>query len=132
VRAEPSDRRQRAAGFTLLEVMLALFVLGFGLISVLYSAAQFGARSSDLRDATLAHWVAANVVEELRRDEPWPETGRRRGEALMGTRTWYWEAVINDTDDPDLRRVDVRVFRDAKRDAGITDLTGFSGRTGRR
>lgn len=124
------DRRP-SSGFTLLEVMMALFFLALGLMAAIRVGGQMAVVETDLRDATHASWVAANTLEQTRLSEPWPEPGRRRGEALMGYKTWYWEMTINGTEDADLRRMDVKVFHDVKREFGVVTLTGFIGRTGR-
>ena len=125
-----SDAR-RSSGFTLLEVMMALFFLALGLMAAVRVGGQMAVVESDLRDATYASWVAANTLEQIRLSDPWPEPGRRQGEALMGYTTWYWEMTINGTEDSDLRRMDVKVFHDEKREFGVLTLTGFIGRTGR-
>ena len=123
--------RRRSLGFTLLEVLIATFFLALGLLAAVRVGTQKASESGELRDAMLANWVAANVIEETRLTTPWPDPGLRRGEAEMGHRTWYWELTINDTEEPDLRRLDVVVYRDEKREFGAVSLTGFSGRTGR-
>lgn len=124
-------KARRPAGFTLLEVLFAVFFLALALLAAVRVGGQAATVSSEVRASTYASWVAANAIEQLRLEEPWPDPGRRRGEALMGFQVWYWELVINDTEDADLRRLDVVVYRDAERESSAASLTGFAGRTGR-
>jgi general secretion pathway protein I len=125
-------RRQRARGFTLLEVLVAVFVLAVALVAIVRSGGQVAVVSDDLRDQTLAAWVAANVIDETRLAEPWPDTGRRRGESRMGHRQWHWELTVSATEDQDLRRLDVRVYRERQLLNSVATLSGFIGQTGRR
>jgi general secretion pathway protein I len=113
-------------GFTLLEVLVALLVLALSLTALVRLSALEARALTDLRERTLAHWVAANVLEETRLAEPWPATGRRGGSARMGGRDWRWELVVQATEEPAIRRLDVAVVPAAGRGAGAS-LSGFVG-----
>jgi general secretion pathway protein I len=85
-----------------------------------------------VRDATLAQWVAANVLAELRLSEAQPAPGRRRGEAEMGGRRWRWVMDVDATEEPTIQRLDVAVYVDdaaaEARDEAQARLTGFAWR----
>lgn len=123
--------RNGARGFTLLEVVIALAVVAIALLGLVRTAG-LGARAlSHERELTLASWVAANVLAETRLREPFPSVGRRDGTAEMGPMTFRWLLVVQGTEDPAIRRLDVRVFEgdesvDAQ-DAPIASMTGFAG-----
>lgn len=117
----------RTRGFTLLEVLVALAVIALGLVALVQTAAGSARELERLRETTLATWVAADAITRVRVGEGFPAPGRRDGVARMGPRDWYWEMVIQPTNEPQLRRLDVRVFRDPARTEPVTALTGFAG-----
>lgn len=116
-------------GFTLLEVLVALAVIAFALGAVIKATGSATENVDYLQDKTFAHWVGLNAIAELRLKEAWPNTGTRKGKADMAERTWYWEATINDTPDPDMRRMDLHVALDEARNAPrLTTLSAFFAR----
>lgn len=117
----------RRRGFTLLEVLVALAVVALGLVALVQTAAGCGRDLERQRDLTLATWVAADAIARVRLGEPFPAPGRRDGVARMGPREWYWEMVVQPTEEPQMRRIDVRVFRDPARTEAVASLTGFAG-----
>ena len=81
------------AGFTLLEVLAALLVLGIALTAWQLRMAQNLDGAAYLRDKTVATWVALNQLELLRiaeRRGGTPRTGELQGTATMAGATWYW------------------------------------------
>nr|WP_281377954.1 type II secretion system minor pseudopilin GspI [Chiayiivirga flava] len=119
----------RSPGFTLLEVLIALLVLSLSLVALIRLVTLHAQAGAQLRDSTLAQWVAANVIAETRLRSPYPATGRSNGEVTMGEQRWHWELVVAGTDEPTIRRLDVRVTHaEAERDAEgvVAALTGFA------
>lgn len=96
-------------GFTLLEVLVALAVLAVALTAALQLAAQGAANLTYLRDKAFAQWVALNEVARQQVAPEWPPTGTTRGSAWMGGREWPWEVRVQDTDDHNVRRLEVAV-----------------------
>lgn len=117
-----SDRGSRCAGFTLLEVLVALLVLALALVALTRTAAQQTAAFGALRDRSLAGWVAANALTELRLEPGFPAIGRREGQAEMGTRAWRYAITISDTPANGIRRVRVEVFEPDQRSLDDTSV----------
>ena len=116
---------RRVAGFTLLEVLVALAVLAIAMGAIINAATQSIASTAYLRDQTLASWVALNQVNERLLDpEPWPEEGSRQGSAELASRAWRWQVRFAKTDDPDLRRIEVTV-RVTENSPVLSTLTAF-------
>ena len=103
-------KRRTAAGFTLLEVLVALAVLALSMGAVIKATSDYTNNQSYLRDRTMAMWVARNVLVQFQVDKEWPKVGERKGTQEMGNREWRWLAVTSQTDEDELRRLDVEVF----------------------
>ncbi len=119
--------RRGAGGFSLLEVVVALAVIALILVGLSKSAGQ-GAHALEIeRDDLLAQWVASDVLAETRLAERFPALGKREGSLLMGQREYRWELIVATTQEPAVRRMDVRVFLDRERDKPLYTLVGFAG-----
>jgi len=120
MRADPSR------GFTLLEVLVAVLLLSLALVALVRTAGLEARALAQLREATLAQWVASNALAELRLNRVLPGDGRADGRVELGGRRWRWQIDLVKTDVPNLVRAEVRVFTDAGRDAELAArLDGF-------
>jgi general secretion pathway protein I len=119
--------RRARCGFTLLEVLIALAIVALALVALVRTAGVGVDALGRERDVTLATWVASDVIADVRLAGGLPPPGKRTGTQRMGEREWFWEAVVQGTEEPALRRVDVRVFEDRQRTAPVASLVGFVG-----
>jgi general secretion pathway protein I len=124
--ARRQSSRCRARGFSLLEVLIALVIVALALFALVQSAGVSAVAIERERDVTFATWVAANVMADARLGAT-PGVGRRSGSMRMGPREWFWEMVVQGTEEPSIRRLDVRVYADEQHTAPAASLTGFSG-----
>ena len=102
-----SDRR--GSGFTLIEVMVALLVLGLAALALIRLEAAT-IRGAALVDATtLAQMVAKNIAIEAVTDPRPPAAGRASGVETNGGRPWRWTRDVRATGDARIFRIDVTV-----------------------
>lgn len=102
-----------AAGFTLLEVLVAMAIVAIALLGLLKLAAHSVDLRGHLENRSLAMWVAQNHVAELRLQKNWPALGKRQGTANLAGRIWDWQQQVSATADPGIRQVDVLISHPA-------------------
>jgi general secretion pathway protein I len=100
----------RSAGFTLLEVLVALVIVGTALGASLRAVGSLTQNSSDLRASMMATWSAENRLSQIRLAHEWPELGQRRFDCPQGELHLVCEENVFTTPNPFFRRVEVSVL----------------------
>ncbi len=120
------NRSERTAGFTLVEVMVALAIAGLSLAAVAASISQMVDAGAAMQERTYASWIAQNKITELRLANVVPEVSQTNGELRYAALEWAWRATISETGVENLFRVEVAVSY-AGSDDIIRTVTGFIG-----
>jgi general secretion pathway protein I len=119
-------KHRRLHGFTLLEILVALAVLALAMGAVIKATSDYTASQSHLRDRTIATWVARNVLAEQQIRREWPRVGEKKDTVEMAGREWQWLARTSQTDEAELRRLDVEIRPAEDTDAEpLVTLSGF-------
>jgi general secretion pathway protein I len=125
-RAPPDD----AAGFTLVEVLVALMVVAMGLAALMVAVSSTARTSGYLRDKTLAQWIALNRLAEVRLNVT-AKFGQNTdaGELNFAGRKWHYDTRYFDTSFSTMRRVVVRVYAGDAKSKGnpVAESSGFLG-----
>ncbi|HES75527.1 MAG TPA: type II secretion system protein GspI [bacterium] len=102
---------RRAAGFTLMEVLVALVILALALGALIKTAGDHALLVADLETRTQAFVVAENQLHRLQATKQWPDASEQKDVLEQDGRRWQWQARFESTPDPDLKRVvlDVRL-----------------------
>jgi general secretion pathway protein I len=103
------NRQTLNQGFTLLEVLVALVIIGTALAASLRAVASLTQNSSDLRAAMMATWSAENRLTQIRLAHEWPPIGRRDFSCAQAELSLRCEEQIYPTPNPAFRRVEVVV-----------------------
>ncbi|RJG04906.1 type II secretion system protein GspI [Noviherbaspirillum cavernae] len=119
----PSHRAARTAGFTLLEVLVALVIVGTALGASLRAIGSLTQNSSGLRSSMMATWSAENRLAQIRLAREWPAMGKRSFECAQGELNLSCEEEVFATPNPFFRRVEVSVFDAANPERRIIKLT---------
>lgn len=106
-------RRAQVRGFTLLEVLVALVIVAFGMGAVLSALSGAAVNVAALREKTLAQWVALNRVADVRLNLQPPVTGTTEGDIKgFGNGDWHWQQIITSMQEiPGLQQITVSVRR---------------------
>jgi general secretion pathway protein I len=109
----PISARTRHGGFTLIEVMVALVIVAFGMGAVLAALSNSAANVGALREKTLAQWVALNQVADARLNLQGPQTGTTEGDIKgFGNGDWHWQQIVTNVQQiPGLLQITVKVRR---------------------
>jgi general secretion pathway protein I len=120
----------RARGFTLVEVVVALAIVAIGMFAVFRTIGDTAHNVGSLRDRTIAAWIADNRITEIRLTGQLPSVDETESDVEMAGRRWHWVARVSQTQVSGLRRVDVSVRRDEDSEGtSIVTLAGFVGAT---
>ena len=120
----------RPRGFTLIEVLVAVAIVGLGMAAVAISIGETAGNVGSLRDKSVAGWIADNKIAEIRLSGEFPSVDRTEGDVDFAGRRWHWTAVVSQTPVDGLRRIDLSVRRDGDaEDSALARLAGFVGAT---
>jgi general secretion pathway protein I len=107
----PSRKSYRySTGFTLLEVLVALFIVVMALGGSIRAIGSLTQNSSDLRASMMATWSAENRLSQIRLAHEWPALGQRRFDCPQGELHLICEENVFNTPNPFFRRVEVSVL----------------------
>jgi general secretion pathway protein I len=115
-------RARRGRGFTLLEVLVALVIVGTALSAGLRAVGSLAANGSGLRASMMATWSAENRLVQIRLGKEFPELGKRGFDCPQGDLHLVCQEEVIASPNPRLRRVEVSVFDIANPNRRIVKL----------
>ncbi len=109
----PHRRPGRQAGFTLVELLVALTIFSVTAVALLKLQGENARLTAAVEEKLFAGIIAENqLVEALTRPNP-PDLGVREGAAEMAGRQWRWTQTVSVTPGAPMLRIDI--------DAGLAD-----------
>ncbi len=117
-------RQADARGFTLLEVLVALFILAIALAAIMRNLTNAITTTGALRDRTMALWVAENRLSRVAVVVRWPGLGSRHTTAREDGRKFRVVTKVLATALPQIRRVQITVRR-SRHSHVLMRLVGF-------
>lgn len=119
----------KARGFTLIEVLVALAVIGVAMAAAIRAVSAVTEGSFELKRHLAGGWVAQNRLNEYRALGVFPELGNREGDAQQAGMQFRWRESVTPTPNRSFRRVEVKVYPAQQPDYAVTTLVGYLANT---
>jgi general secretion pathway protein I len=123
--------RRAAAGFTLVEVLVALTIVAVALMASLRATGALSISAFELRQRTLAQWSAENRLAQIRVQGEWPAVGQRAYDCSQAEVQMSCSEEVFATPNAQFRRVEVSVFSVDGPRIRLSRLVGFATQLGR-
>jgi general secretion pathway protein I len=107
------QRTRRTAGFTLVEVLVAVAVVAITLAAGLKAAGALTDNAQRLSDIVNAQWCADNALTNLRLAKQFPGVGDIEFACNQMGRDYQGRLVTRPTPNPNFRRVDAVILSEA-------------------
>ncbi len=104
-----SGARHAQAGFTLIEMLVALAIFSLAALALLRLGGATAGNSARLHDQALAQTVARNLAVEALSDPEPPPFGTLAGEAVNAGRRWMWTRTTARSPEARIQQIEMRV-----------------------
>ena len=100
---------RRSAGFTLLEVLVALSIFALASSVLLVTDGRATRNMANIQEKMQASWLADAELNLFYLERKWPDVGHySRGVELAGRR-WTVRSTVSETSQKELRKVEIQV-----------------------
>ena len=124
-------KRIKNKGFTLIEVLISLFIFSIVSVAVIKNLSTAIRQSADLKDSLEARWVAEDYMTRMqmlpKTSENFPTAGFSRDISQVGDQRWEVEVEVQETENQSVRRIILKVYRGLSEE-NSAELIGFLGR----
>jgi general secretion pathway protein I len=102
-------RSRNQAGFTLIEMLVALVVFSLAALALLRAQGATASNTFMLEQRTLAEFTAQSIAVEALTDPTAPALGSASGTVANGQEKWLWLRTTRLSEEPRILQIDVRV-----------------------
>ncbi len=117
-------RPQRSQGFTLIEVLVALAIVGLALLAGLRATGALTLHAQRQSDVLLGQLCAENALHQLRLSRQMPGVGESSRECLQADQTFTLVLNVQPTPNPNFVRVDALVRNTTEPVLRISTIVG--------
>jgi general secretion pathway protein I len=119
---------RESAGFTLIEILIAVAILAVALAATTRAASVATDGALQTRQRLLATWAGQNRIAELRARRVLPALATNRINAEQGGLALVIDEAVVETPNPTIRRVEISVASARDPDRVLTHLTAYVSR----
>ncbi len=120
-----SPPRRGRSGLALVEVLVAVVILGIGIAAGWRSVSASTGRQEQVREKIYAHWVAQDVLARMHAERIWPVPAQREYAATPAGQAFVAREEVADTPNAAFRMVRLRVSGAAGEAEALAELVGF-------
>lgn len=117
--------RSSERGFTLIEVLVALAIIGVALAASIRAVGVIAQNNAALRNKSLALVEAENQLSQLRVARLMPTPGRQVAPCRQGRMQMQCELVFTNSDNINIRQVTIMVHPDGVPTETLARINGF-------
>jgi len=122
--ATPRPSPSRLRGFTMVEVLVALAIVGVALLEGLKATGALTLHAQRQTDVLLGQLCAENVLNQIRLSRQMPGVGETSRECLQAGQTYSVVLNVQPTPNPNFVRVDAQVRNDAEPVLRLSTIVG--------
>ena len=108
-----SARKAADAGFTLIEMLVALAIFSLAALALLRLGGASATNSASLTDQAIAQTVARNLAVETLTDPQPPAFGASQGDAVNAGRRWRWTRTVSRSPEARIQQIEILVQPEA-------------------
>jgi general secretion pathway protein I len=98
-------------GFTLIEVLVALFIVALGMVAMFKALSGAADNAIQMRERTFAAWVGFNQLATERLTAGSSVTGTQEHDVEFAGASWHWLQTVEDLQLPGVKRITIQVRR---------------------
>ncbi len=98
-------------GFTLIEVLVALFIVAMGMVAAFKALGSAAENVIQMRERTFAAWVGFNQLATQRLKPGMPATGTQEQDVEFAGSHWHWLQTVDDIQVPGVKRITIQIRR---------------------
>ena len=121
---KPTNHTAVQAGFTLIEVLVALGIVAIALTAGLKATASLTRNAERQSDVMLAQLCAENELIKLRLAHQMPGVGDSSSSCEQAGQSLLVQTSVRPTPNPNFLRVDAKVFKNAQPQYQLTTVRG--------
>ena len=103
-------KHDKKAGFTLIEVLLALSIIAIALTALLKAISQNVETARRIKEKTVSHWIAMQGVAMIQLNLlQVSQSQETTQDTTMLNEHWYWRAKISSTSQKNIQKIIISV-----------------------
>lgn len=116
----------KQAGLTLIEVLIALAIVGIAMTAIIKATSQNILGTRYLQNKTIGMWVGEEVLNEVRAGILSVSNGQQHQVTTMLSQDWPWQLRQEETPNPRIKKVSIDVFLPGTEENPLVSLDTFT------